>query len=198
MLLKGDKEMYNPEKMISDAAELVLEAIGEDLEREGLKDTPNRVARALYDEILSGYREDPKEMFTDFEAEGYDSLILVKDISFHSMCEHHMLPFLGVAHVAYIPNSRIIGLSKIARLVEIYSKRLQVQERLTRQIADTLHEGVDALGTMVVIEAEHLCMSMRGIKKPGSITVTSAILGVFRSDEKVRAEALSLISSDRR
>ena len=185
--------MQDSKIQIQNAVREILTAVGEDPNREGLLETPERVARALYDELLSGYREDPAKVFKVFEEDSYDSLVLVKDIEFTSLCEHHMLPFRGVAHVAYIPQGKIIGLSKIARLVEIYSKRLQVQERLTQQIADALHGGVNALGTMVVIEAEHLCMSIRGIRKAGATTVTSAVRGVFLSDEKARAECLSLI-----
>jgi len=191
----NDLKVVTPKDKIRLATKLILEAIGEDSTRDGLRETPDRVARALYDELLSGYQEDSEDVFKTFEEDGYDSLVLVKDIPFYSMCEHHMLPFLGVAHVAYIPNGRIIGLSKIARLVEIFAKRLQVQERLTQQIADALHRGVGAIGTMVVIEAEHLCMSMRGIKKPGAKTVTSAVRGAFLDDEKARAEFLALTKS---
>jgi len=177
---------------IENAVWEVLLAIGEDPMRDGLRDTPSRVAWALT-ELLSGYQQDPDGIFTDFESGGYKSLILVKDIPFYSMCEHHMLPFFGTAHVAYIPSGRIIGLSKIARLVEIYAHRLQIQERLTQEIANTLHNGVNALGTMVVIEAEHLCMSARGVKKPGTRTVTSTVLGAFLEEGEARAEAFSLI-----
>ena len=185
--------MQDSKIQIQNAVREILTAVGEDPNREGLLETPERVARALYNELLSGYREDPAEVFKVFEEDSYDSLVLVKDIEFTSLCEHHMLPFRGVAHVAYIPQGKIIGLSKVARLVEIYSKRLQVQERLTQQIADTLYGGVNALGTMVVVEAEHLCMSIRGIRKAGATTVTSAVRGVFFNDEKARAESLSLI-----
>ena len=185
--------MQDSKIQIQNAVREILTAVGEDPNREGLLETPERVARALYNELLSGYREDPAEVFKVFEEDSYDSLVLVKDIEFTSLCEHHMLPFRGVAHIAYIPQGKIIGLSKVARLVEIFTRRLQVQERLTQQIADVLYTGVNALGTMVVIEAEHSCMSIRGIRKPGTTTVTSTVRGVFLSDEKARAECLSLI-----
>jgi len=172
----------------------ILLAIGEDPERDGLLDTPARVAR-MYAEIFAGLHEDPTEhLHVTFEA-GHDEMVLVRDIAMFSACEHHMLPWVGKAHVAYIPSAdgRIIGLSKFARLVDGYARRPQVQERLTRQIADALQDKLEAKGVMVVIEAEHLCMSMRGIKKPGASTVTSAVRGLFRHNLASREEAMRFI-----
>ena len=171
----------------------ILIAIGEDPDREGLKDTPARVARS-YDEIFSGIAQDPAETVSAVFDLGHHEMILVKDIEVHSVCEHHLLPFHGVAHVAYIPgeHGRITGLSKLARLVDVYARRPQVQERLATQIADALVEHVGARGVIVVLECEHLCMSMRGVRKPGARTVTSAVRGVMR-DAATRAEAMSLI-----
>jgi GTP cyclohydrolase I len=174
----------------------LLAAIGEDPDREGLLDTPDRVARACV-EIFSGMREDPSEhLLRQFHEDGHEEMVIIRDIPFTSMCEHHMLPFNGRAHVAYIPRKgRITGLSKIARCVEGYARRLQVQERLTSQIADAIMRSLDPLGTLVVVEAEHMCMTARGIKKPGSLTVTSAVRGSFKNDPKTRDEALSLFKA---
>ena len=171
----------------------ILEAIGEDPEREGLRKTPARVARA-WREITAGYAQDPGEMVRGalFEAEGQE-MVLVNDIDFFSMCEHHLLPFFGKAHVAYIPDRHIVGLSKIARVVEAYARRLQVQERMTAQIAACLMENLQARGVAVVLHAQHLCMMMRGIKRLNSFAVTSEMLGVFRDDARTRGEFLSLI-----
>ena len=170
-----------------------LYAIGEDPAREGLLDTPSRVARACA-EIFAGLQEDPKvHLEKQFHETEHEEMVVVRDIPFTSMCEHHLLPFNGRAHVAYIPRKgRITGLSKIARCVEGYARRPQVQERMTSQIADAIMEVLDPLGAIVVVEAEHMCMTARGIKKPGSLTVTSAVRGSFQDDEKTRAEALSL------
>jgi len=178
---------------IMKAVKEILIAVGEDPFRDGLKDTPRRVAN-MYAEILSGIDQDPeKELTVIFEKE-HDEIILLRDIPLYSVCEHHMVPFIGKAHVAYIPDSnRITGLSKIARVVETFSRRLQVQERLTTDIADTLMKKLKPKGVFVVIEAEHLCMSMRGVKKPGVMTTTSAVRGVFRKSQKTRSEALSLM-----
>jgi GTP cyclohydrolase IA len=179
---------------IEKAVREILLAIGEDPERDGLLDTPARVAR-MYAEIFAGLHEDPTEhLHVTFEA-GHDEMVLVRDIAMFSACEHHMLPWVGKAHVAYIPSAdgRIIGLSKFARLVDGYARRPQVQERLTRQIADALQDKLQAKGVMVVIEAEHLCMSMRGIKKPGASTVTSAVRGLFRHNLASREEAMRFI-----
>ena len=178
---------------IEAAVREILAALGEDPSRDGLKDTPARVARA-YEEFFAGLTQDPAEVLSTVFELGHEEMILVKDIELYSMCEHHLVPFHGVAHVAYIPGSdgRITGLSKIARLVDVYAKRPQVQERLTTQIADALVEHLGARGVIVVVEAEHLCMSMRGVRKPGSRTVTSAVRGLMR-DVATRAEAMSLI-----
>ncbi len=180
-------------KKIEKAVKMILEGVGEDPERPGLKQTPKRVAR-LFAEILGGIHEDPKEHLAIIQEERHDEMVLIKNIPLYSMCEHHLLPFAGRAHVAYIPKGgRIVGLSKIARVVDILSRRLQVQERLTKQIADLVDEQLKPLGVMVVIEAEHMCMSMRGVKKPRSVTVTSAVRGSFRNNPATRAEALTLI-----
>ena len=178
-------------KRIERAVREILVAIGEDPEREGLRDTPSRVAK-MYEEILSGYSDSPENHLVLF-TEKYDEMIIVKDIPFYSLCEHHMLPFFGKAHVAYIPSDRqVTGLSKLARIVDVYAKRLQLQERMTEQIAQAVMEDLGAKGVMVVIEAQHLCMIMRGVKKPGSYTVTSSVKGVMRK-EPTRMEALFLI-----
>ena len=176
---------------IEKAVKEILLAIGEDPDREGLKDTPKRVAK-MYEEILSGYQDSPDNHLVLF-SEKYDEMIIVKDIPIYSLCEHHMLPFFGKAHVAYIPgDNKVTGLSKLARIVDVYSKRLQLQERMTEQIADAIMEKLNAKGVMVVIEAQHLCMIMRGVRKPGSYTVTSAVKGIMRN-EPTRMEALFLI-----
>ena len=172
----------------------ILDAVGEDVERDGLRDTPRRVAE-MYAEVFSGLGQNPaEELDVVFEA-GHDEMIMVKDIALHSFCEHHLVPFLGQAHVAYIPNvkGQITGLSKIARLVDSLARRPQVQERLTTQIADAIDSALDPRGVLVVIEAEHLCMTMRGVRKPGSKTVTSAVRGQFRDSEASRSEAMNLI-----
>ncbi|MGR7025162.1 GTP cyclohydrolase I FolE [Geodermatophilus sp. URMC 62] len=173
--------------------ELLL-AVGEDPDRPGLQDTPARVARA-YAETFAGLWQDPGEVLATVFEEDHDELVLVRDIPMYSTCEHHLVPFHGAAHVGYIPgeDGRVTGLSKIARLVDVYARRPQVQERMTRQIADALAEHLKPRGAIVVIEAEHLCMGMRGIRKPGSITVTSAVRGIFRDSAATRAEAMSLV-----
>ncbi|HEY7605146.1 MAG TPA: GTP cyclohydrolase I FolE [Actinomycetes bacterium] len=177
---------------------LILEGIGEDLDRDGLRDTPGRVAR-MYAEITSGLREDPTQVLRAVFEEGHDEMVMVRDIPMASICEHHLVPFVGKAHVAYIPNEhgRITGLSKLARLVDALGRRPQVQERLTTQIADALMERLEPRGALVVIEAEHLCMSMRGVRKPGAITVTSAVRGMFRDSMSTRLEAMNLIGVTR-
>ena len=180
---------------VVEAVRSILEAIGEDPEREGVQRTPERVAK-MYAEIFGGLDVDPvDELNVVFDA-GHDEMIMVKDVPMYSMCEHHLIPFMGVAHVAYIPNEQgqITGISKLARVVDVLAKRPQVQERLTTQIADAIEKALDPRGVFVVIEAEHLCMSMRGVEKPGSKTVTSAVRGIFRSNEATRAEAMNLIS----
>jgi len=176
----------------------ILEAIGEDPDRDGLIDTPRRVAN-MYGEIFSGLHEDPgHHLNITFEA-GHDEMVMVRDIPLYSVCEHHLLPWVGRANVAYIPNEdgRITGLSKLARLVEGFSRRPQVQERLTTQVADAIESGLQPRGVLVVVEAEHLCMSMRGVRKPGATTVTSAVRGLFRASEATRAEAMSFIHGQR-
>ncbi|MBU0495973.1 MAG: GTP cyclohydrolase I FolE [Chloroflexi bacterium] len=179
---------------IRQAVQLVIEAIGEDPNREGLRDTPRRIAQ-MYAEVFAGLDQDPAEALQIGFEEAHKEMVIVRDIPFYSMCEHHFLPFHGVVHVGYIPNGRIVGLSKLARVVEILSHRPQVQERLTSQIADIIDETLKPDGVGVVIEAQHLCMTMRGIRKPGSIAVTSANRGIFRRQPVTRAEFISLIQN---
>lgn len=179
---------------IEHAVEMILEAIGEDPQREGLKDTPKRVAK-FYKEAFAGLHEDPSSNLTVQFSENHEEMVIVKDIPIYSMCEHHLLPFVGKAHVAYIPrNGKVTGLSKLARVVEAYARRPQLQERLTSQIADTINDTLNARGVLIVIEAEHMCMTIRGIKTPGSQTITSAVRGIFQTNPATRAEAFSLIS----
>ncbi len=177
---------------------LVLEGIGEDLDRDGLRDTPVRVAR-MYEEITSGLRQDPTRVLDAVFHEGHDEMVMIRDIPMASICEHHLVPFVGKAHVAYIPNEhgRITGLSKLARLVDGLARRPQVQERLTAQVADAMVERLEPRGALVVIEAEHLCMSMRGVRKPGAVTVTSAVRGSFRDSMSTRMEAMNLLGVTR-
>ena len=180
-------------KKIAKAVRDILEAVGDNPKRADLLETPKRVAE-MYEEILDGIKKDPAKELEVLLSEGHDEVVLLKDIPLFSLCEHHLLPFIGKAHVAYIPQgSRVTGLSKIARVVDTLAKRLQVQERLTTQIADVIMKKLRPKGVMVVIEANHLCMTMRGVKKPGTVTVTSAVRGVFRSNSKTRAETLALI-----
>lgn len=178
---------------IAEGVRLMLEGMGEDPDRDGLQKTPERVAE-FYAELTEGMWTDPREQIIPLPGDTHDEMVLVKDISIASVCEHHLAPFVGKCHIAYIPkNGRIIGLSKLARIAEIFARRLQVQERLTQQIAETLFEGLEPIGVMVVVEAEHTCMTLRGVKKPGAITITSAVLGGFRKDPRTRAEAMALI-----
>jgi len=180
-------------KKIEKAVREILKAVGEDPNRKDLRGTPERVAK-MYEEILGGMNKDPEKELEVFLEQNHDEIVLVEDIPLYSLCEHHLLPFIGKAHVAYIPQgNRVTGLSKLARVVDILSRRLQVQERLTTQIADVIMKKLKPQGCMVVIEAEHLCMSMRGVKKSGTKTITSAVRGVFKKNQKTRMEALDLI-----
>jgi GTP cyclohydrolase I len=182
---------------IERAVREILSAVGEDPQREGLRETPGRVAR-MYAELFSGLTQDPRVHLRKFFSEKYDEMVLVRDISFNSMCEHHLLPFSGVAHIGYIPNGKVVGLSKLARVVEVVSHRPQVQERMTEEIADLLIEELEVKGVAVVIEAEHSCMSIRGVRKPGSLCVTSAMKGIFRKNLSSRSEVMNLIYGNRR
>lgn len=180
-------------RKIEKGVKLIIEGIGEDPERPGIKGTPERVAK-MYEEIFSGLETPTEEILKHIEGESHDEMVLLKDIPFYSVCEHHLLPFIGKAHVAYIPGAgKIAGLGELAKALEILAKRPQVQERLTAQLADMIMEKLRPKGAMVVIDAEHLCLSMRGMKKPGSRTVTSAVRGIFRSRESTRQELLGLI-----
>ncbi len=181
---------------IERAVREILAAVGENPDREGLADTPARVAR-MYAEMFRGLHEDPRRHLQKFFTEKYDEMVLVRDISFNSMCEHHMLPFSGRVHIGYVPNGRVIGLSKLARVVEVVSHRPQVQERMTETIADLLIDELNVKGVAVVIEAEHSCMTIRGVRKPGSACVTSAMKGLFRSNMSSRSEIMTLIYGDR-
>lgn len=181
-------------KKIEKGVRLILEGIGVGLKRKDIARTPSRVAK-LYEEILTGENKNPEEELKVILEHKHDEIILLKNIPLYSLCEHHLIPFIGKAHIAYIPDKRITGLSKIARVVEVLSHRLQVQERLTTQIADVIVKKLKPKGVMVIIEAEHLCVSMRGVKKPGSITTTSVVRGIFRKNQKTRQEALSLFFS---
>ena len=180
--------------LIARGVRLILQGIGEDLDRSGLRETPQRVAE-MYAELTAGMRQDPKEHVVPLPGDKHDEMVLVKDISIASLCEHHLAPFVGKCHIAYIPKEgRILGLSKLARVAETFSRRLQLQERLTSDIANTLYEGLKPVGVMVVIEAEHTCMTLRGVRKAGAKTITSAVLGGFRNDPRTRAEAMALIT----
>ena len=185
--------VVNQEK-IAAGVTMIIEAIGDDPNREGLKGTANRVAR-MYGEFFQGLHEDPRTFLQVVFDEQHDEMVLVKDVPFHSMCEHHLLPFHGRVHAAYIPRGRVVGLSKIARVIEVFARRPQVQERMTSQIADLLIDELDAQGVGVVVEASHTCMTMRGVKKPGSLMVTSAMRGSFKADLATRNEFMSLVVS---
>jgi GTP cyclohydrolase I len=182
---------------IERAVREILAAVGEDPNREGLRDTPARVAR-MYAELFCGLHDDPRVHLRKFFTEKYDEMVLVRDISFNSMCEHHLLPFTGVAHIGYIPSGKVVGLSKLARVVESVSRRPQVQERMTEEIANLLIDELEVKGVAVVIEATHSCMTIRGVRKPGSLCVTSAMKGVFRSNLSSRSEVMTLIYGDRK
>ena len=178
---------------IMQGVRLILEGVGEDINREGLVETPERVAR-MYEEIFAGLTEDPKQHIKLFNEQSNDEMVIVKDIPFYSMCEHHLLPFFGKAHIGYIPSdNKIIGLSKLARIVDNFAKKPQVQERLTSDIADFLNDNLQPKGVAVIMEAEHMCMTMRGARAAGSKTQTSALRGIMRTDAKTRAEVLSLL-----
>jgi GTP cyclohydrolase I len=175
---------------------MILEAIGEDPDREGLRETPERIAR-MYEEVFSGLHRDPEDSLKTVFTEQYDEIVLVKDIPFASMCEHHLLPFMGKAHTAYIPDGRVLGISKLARMVDAYSKRPQVQERLTNQVADLIEAIARPKGVAVIIEAFHTCMTIRGVKKPGSVVITSAMRGYFRKSIATRTEVMNLLRTQR-
>ncbi len=183
------------ERIIAAVREILL-AVGEDPDREGLAETPERVAR-MYAEMFGGLSRDPREHLRKSFTQKYDEMVLVKDISFESLCEHHLLPFFGKAHVAYLPNGRLIGLSKLGRAVDVLSRRPQLQERITEELADLLMEELDARGVGVVLEASHTCMTVRGIRKPGSLCTTSAMRGVFKDNQSTRAELMALVFGSR-
>ncbi len=190
----GKKAKTIDSERIENAVRQILLAVGEDPEREGLARTPQRVA-AMYAELLGGMAEDPAEHLRSVFTENYDEVVLLRGIPFYSICEHHLMPFIGSAHVAYLPTGSVLGVSKLARIVECFARRLQTQERLTYQIADFLMSRLKPRGVAVVLEASHSCMTIRGIKKPGSVMVTSALRGIFRKDPKSRNEVLSLMHS---
>ncbi|HOA73341.1 MAG TPA: GTP cyclohydrolase I FolE [Phycisphaerae bacterium] len=190
--MQEDKPRKVDMERIAAAVREILIGVGEDPDREGLRATPMRVAR-MYAEVFSGLQEDPRKHLRTFFTEQYDELVVLRDIPFHSMCEHHLLPFAGKAHVAYLPDGRIVGISKLARVVEAFGRRPQVQERMTNQIADLLMEELNAKGVAVIVQATHLCMTCRGVKKPGTIMVTSALRGRCKSDARTRSEVMMLL-----
>ncbi|WP_276310396.1 GTP cyclohydrolase I FolE [Planococcus halotolerans] len=192
-----DTELQNVDlEKIEKAVSMILEAVGEDISREGLLDTPKRVAK-MYAEVFSGLKEDPKEYFKTVFHEGHEELVLVKDIPFYSMCEHHLVPFFGKAHIAYIPRDGVVtGLSKLARAVETVAKRPQLQERITSTIADSMMETLNPHGVFVMVEAEHMCMTMRGVKKPGATTVTAVARGILETDAIKRSEVITYINKN--
>jgi len=192
--MKSKPEKSINTKRIANAVKEILLAIGEDVGRDGLKSTPTRVAE-MYCELLGGMRENPKEHLHSVFTENYDEIVLLRDIPFYSICEHHLMPFIGSAHVAYLPSGAVLGVSKLARIVDCFARRLQVQERLTDQIANFIMTSLKPKGVAVVIEASHSCMTIRGIKKPGSVMVTSSLRGIFRKDPRSRNEVMSLIYS---
>jgi len=185
------KKTIDLERIEKAVGEILL-AVGEDTEREGLKRTPQRVAR-MYAELLGGMNEDPRKHLRGVFIEKYDEIVLLRDIPFYSICEHHLMPFIGSANVAYLPAGKVLGVSKLARIVDCFAHRLQVQERLTDQIADFIMESIKPRGVAVVLEASHSCMTIRGIKKPGSVMVTSSLRGIFRKDQKSRSEIMTLM-----
>ncbi len=191
MKAKPTDDKFGEDRIVAAVRE-IISAIGENPSRHGLKGTPKRVARA-YRELFAGMHEDPAEHFQAFFKEDYDEMVVLRDISFHSMCEHHLLPFMGKVHVAYLPKGRVIGISKLARVVDAFAHRPQVQERLTSQIADIIMKKLKPRGVAVVIEAQHTCMIIRGVKKPGSVMITSALRGICKTNPSTRSEAMSLL-----
>lgn len=189
--MSGNKKTIDTDRIEKAVAEILL-AIGEDVGREGLRHTPRRVAE-MYSELLAGMQEDPTEHLSSEFTERYDEIVLLREIPFYSICEHHLMPFIGSAHVAYLPSGKVIGISKLARIVDCFARRPQVQERLTSQIADFIMKNLKPQGAAVVLEASHSCMTIRGAKKPGSIMVTSALRGIFKRDPRSRSEVLSLM-----
>ncbi len=199
-LIKGWGKMVNKEidmERIEKAVVEILSAVGEDVGREGLKNTPNRVAR-MYAELLGGVHKDPKEHLESVFTENYDEIVLLRDVPFYSICEHHLMPFIGTANIAYLPDGKVLGVSKLARIVDCFARRLQLQERLTSQIANLIMDNLKPKGVAVVLEASHSCMTIRGIKKPGSTMVTSALRGTFKKDPRTRSEVMSLIHNGSR
>jgi GTP cyclohydrolase I len=193
-----DKNEYKVDvERIEKAVREILIAVGEDVGREGLKATPARVA-AMYQELLAGTSQDPAQHVQTVFNENYDEIVLLRDVPFYSICEHHLMPFIGVGHVAYLPAGVVLGVSKLARIVDCFARRLQVQERLTEQIADFVMKSVKPMGVAVVLEASHSCMTIRGIKKPGSVMVTSSVRGIFRKDPRSRSEVMSLIHNGKK
>jgi len=190
---KTNKPKTVDKARLEEAVREIIRAIGEDPNRQGLQETPGRVAR-MYEELFGGLTEDPAQHLTAEFVEKYDEMVILRDIPFYSVCEHHLLPFMGKAHIAYLPRGKVVGLSKLARVVESFARRPQVQERLTSQIAELLMNRLDAKGVGVILEATHTCMTIRGVKKPGSVMVTSAMLGTFRSNLATRTEAITLLT----
>ena len=192
MCLRGRMETGMDHEKLVRAARMILEGIGEDPDREGLRDTPERMAR-MYEEVFSALEEEPGDGIRTIFTEQYDEIVVVRDIPFFSMCEHHLLPFTGKAHTAYMPRGKVLGISKLARAVDAYAKRPQLQERLTNQVADLIEEAAEPRGVVVILEASHTCMTIRGIRKPGSLVITSAVRGIFRENLATRNEVMNLI-----